>query len=109
MPILLLHARSLLLLLDDRRLEARQRLAPGVAGVHLGGQPALGALVAGEHLDEVRARHLRLVRRTMSWILRSWRRISSTRPRTLSHRRSTVRAVKRMVISSAEIWSRTCR
>ncbi len=45
----------------------------------------------------------------MDWILRSCERISSTRLRTLSHRRSTVRAVKRIVISSLVIWSRTFR
>ncbi len=34
-----------------------------MAGAELGRQPALGALGAGENLDEVRARHLRLVDR----------------------------------------------
>ena len=60
---LLLHALDLGKRLENRRLDARQRLGPRVARAELGGEPAFGAFGAGEDLDEMRARHLSLVDR----------------------------------------------
>jgi hypothetical protein len=58
---LLLHALDVAEQLENRGLEANQRLAPRICGVDLDRQPALRAFGAGEQLDEVLARHLRLV------------------------------------------------
>src|SRR5256886_8083754 len=58
---LLLHRLDLAEQLEDRRLEAAQRLAPRLRRVDVAGQPAPRALGAGEDPDEVLARHLRLL------------------------------------------------
>src|SRR3954464_3242037 len=60
---LLLHGGHLREQLEDRRLHPHERLAPRLGAVDLGRQPALGGLRTCEHLDEVRAWHLRLLDR----------------------------------------------
>jgi hypothetical protein len=56
-----LHGLDVAEQFEHRGLQAHQRLAPRVAGVQLGGQPALGTFGAGVHLDEMLARNVRLV------------------------------------------------